>query len=127
MTKRRFFLIASSAVAAYLIFLFVVLQMFSSNNQPPTPSPTPTRKPGELEPYQGEVGPGAKKAADTNRLIEKLPYRGKYFILKYDFVKGSFVLNINPNNKKEGGTEFDIFLKENGLSRIDLPNLQTTY
>ncbi len=62
----------------------------------------------------------------VSQLIEKVPYAGLSFSLDYDFNDAKFILTLNSNNLVQANTEFDSFLKQNGIqSRSWFTNLET--
>lgn len=62
--------------------------------------------------------------ATVSALIEKLPYQGTDFSLSYNFADDSFLLSLDATNQAQGETEFENFLKQNGvLDKSWLQNL----
>jgi len=69
-----------------------------------------------------------EKETKIGAVLNQLPYKGKNFSLYFDLDTGRYVLYINPSNKDLGNTEFEDFLKKNGvLSRYWLQNLFIMY
>ena len=67
-----------------------------------------------------------QRQALVSQLINKVPYNGKYFSLNYNFNDAKFILTLSSNNLVQANTEFDSFLKQNGIqSRSWFTNLET--
>jgi len=56
-----------------------------------------------------------QESSNVMSLLDKVPYYGKDFTFSYNYDQNYFILYINPNNPSAGNTEFDNFLKENGV------------
>lgn len=68
-----------------------------------------------------------KRSFVVSGLIDKLPYFGTNFTLSYSFSGANFILYINPKEESAGNSEFDLFLKKNGIdSRSWVENLFIT-
>jgi len=68
------------------------------------------------------------KDSALGNLVSKLPYTGRYFYFVYDFPKGSFVLTLDKNNITQGNSNFDAFLRNNGIQdRSWFINLSVVY
>lgn len=103
-----------------IIFIVFVLNIFLNNIKPLKQNAIPTViNPGQAvstlsKPSKSEQIELNKDSALGN-LISKLPYTGRYFYFVYDFPKGSFVLTLDKNNITQGNSNFDAFLKTNGI------------
>jgi len=51
----------------------------------------------------------------VSRLITTLPYRGKAFSLEFSFNSGKFLLILNQKDLTAANSEFDNYLKQNGI------------
>lgn len=124
----------SNLIIVFLLILLFILALASKNYPTPTPqiapiSPTTliTQKLPSTIPAQGEVykksvnaiekkeSPIIVKEAAVGRLLDLLPYKGKFFLMKNDYNNAQYILIISKENEKEGNEEFDNFLKKNGV------------
>jgi hypothetical protein len=122
-----------------LVFLFIVfiLAIFFNNSgglvkRNVMPTITPFLNPGEAvstfsKPSKNELE-DIKKYGKVGDLINLLPYTGSYFYLDFDFAKNTFVLTLDKNNIAKGNSNFDVFLKKNGIQdRSWFENLNIIY
>jgi hypothetical protein len=126
-----------------LVFIFIVIAiLFSSFKKPGrikmlhfTPNPIittapvssahfilpdsrPTRLPSDYP----------KGGTEISSLIQRLPYRGTYFSLYYNYSDDIFILFLDKNKSAAGETEFENFLKQNGiLDKSWIKNLNQSY
>lgn len=105
-----------------IILLVVIVLLLNTKNGGVGTSPTPT--PFQKVEEQGavpaaEIDPAgieeAKKSFRVGGLINKLPYKGENFSFYYNFGTDQFILYIGPSASSDGNTEFNSFLKQNGV------------
>lgn len=92
-------------------------------NQQTTPGVPPSLIPGNSESYRKSTqiiaateAPILEREKIVGKLQFKMPYKGVNFQIVYDYKLLQYVVTI-PNDKiSEGNTEFDTFLKQNGIA-----------
>lgn len=131
-----------------LLFLALFILFLTRNAQPesvPEPLATPTLVPVDTKIYptiseDPREGTGLEEsktpsiAEKENRsylvmsLTQKLPYRGLYFSLSYDYDRGVFLLIYSRANLSKGQENFNVFLKENGIKDFSwIENIIVSY
>ena len=127
------------ATAVFLVFgvfiLLVLISVIPAKNNQTSPTPSPTQQntnsgasnadnPQFQNQQQQE---DARRSYTIGQLINLLPYSGTNFSLFYSFSTNQFTLYINPANQTAGNSEFDAFLKKNGINdRSWFSNLSLT-
>ena len=56
-----------------------------------------------------------EKDQAVGSLLSKLPYKGSYFSLTFDYTTADFVVELNKSHLAEANQEFDAFLLKNGV------------
>jgi hypothetical protein len=115
-----------------IIVSFVVLVLFLSliyitffGLPPKQPYSQINRNTGLSTPINPTVIEEKRRSEIISGVIDLTPYYGKYFSLTFDYNDYVFNLYLDPNHQKEGGSNFDSFLKQNGvLSRTWINNLK---
>jgi len=122
-----------------LVFFFIVfiLGIFFNNSgglikRNVMPTITPFLNPGEAVSTFSKPSKDEQIELDRSSklggLIPKLPYNGVDFSFYFDFSKNTFVLTLDKNNIGQGNSNFDTFLKTNGIQdRSWFSNLSIVY
>ena len=130
MDKKESFKILAIAVVAFFIFVTLAFIILSGNILPgrgPAPS-TPPNITGtgldiETDPTKIKEN---EQSGNVMSLLNLIPYKGSNFALFYNYDDNSFTLYVNPASPAQGNTEFEAFLRKNGVSnRSELYNLKT--
>lgn len=131
----------------FFLFIFILFLVFLNKQKTESiPSPTPssnidikqTPKPeGQQDfdyspQYKEQVkeiidkeGPLRARDSLVSALINKLPYAGNNFSMRFDFDNAQFIVEIDKANPQEGNIQFDEFLKVNNIeSRSWFRNLK---
>ena len=134
---KKFIILSSVLIIIFLVFIAMTFLNLGGKISKPTVVPT-------ITPYYPEISPGeavstftkpsASESAEINKygkvgdLINILPYSGSFFYLDFDFAKNTFVLTLDNNNVEKGNSNFDSFLKKNGIQdRSWIENLLIDY
>lgn len=127
-----------------IIFIGIFLRILSLQQTTPQPIPSSSSYPipyTSPAPNQNDYSQqyidqmekiliDQKKSIDKNqqvgKLLEKMPYSGKFFTLKFDFEKANFIVTFNLQKRTEAEEEFDDYLKNQGIEdRSWIDNLVT--
>lgn len=93
-----------------LIFIFVTFSNKSLNLLP--------QKPVEFTPDQDIDKPEPENIESIINIKDKTPYNGKHFNFNFDQNEGIYYVYFDPNNREAGISEFENFLKSNGINGI---------
>lgn len=114
--KRAFLLIVLLSLGLFLVFLYLVFRTLTSTSifiNSPSPN----------EHEEGEP----EKILEIVDLKDKTPHYGKFFSFTYDPNEGIFYVYIDPVHVSQGNSEFDEFLRQNGIpDKSYFPGLVTT-
>lgn len=119
--NKEVFLLIVAIVLVLILFIFVVFISFvprpenPNNSSVPTPFPSGVSGGENLQPGTQAEQEIVRRSYTIGQLINLLPYNGSNFSLFYSFSTNVFTLYINPSKQTEGNTEFDAFLKKNGI------------
>jgi len=121
------------------VIALLIIQIFLNLKQTNTsPYPTPNTS-AEASYYSQDYKQKAAQIQQQNQqfnnqeekvgqLLNKVPYQGTNFKLVFDSSSSEFVVTINQNNKTQGETEFENFLKQNQIEdKSWIRNLRTEY
>lgn len=121
--KTKIYFIALIAVVVLLAFVLLFLTFThkpqTQMNNLPTPTPPASTNKQSFPDSINVINPTEKAVLDhsyvVSQLVFKTPYSGNNFKLSYDFQNNVFTVTINQNNQQAGNTEFDQYLKQNGI------------
>jgi hypothetical protein len=109
-----------------LVVIFVIILIFVLNSEKGKPTVQPGPGPAKSDKYNVSTDQKIlnEQGAAVSALILKTPYKGNGFSLDFNFTTGRFILILNSNNLVGANSEFDNFLKQNGVqSRTWFTNL----
>lgn len=155
--RSRIYIIIALAVLAFIVIFVVLLSRIKPAITPsptagkPTPANTPTMIPYDvrnLRPSPGEPtifqqteeyqkiqndirlteAPEIERGQKVTVLLRIVPYKGKLFQFDYNTKALSYQVIFDKDRVLEANTEFDTFLKENGIeSRFWFRDLKIVY
>lgn len=137
--NKKFLLLAAILIIFYLILISAIFFNTQTKNDSPQSSsqPTPTlveiqqnpnRNPGQNNSvdYSPEEVSASQKERSIGELLLKLPHKGTFFELNYEYQTDSFNFIVDSANKQQANSELEGFLKSFNLAKTDLQNLFTS-
>jgi hypothetical protein len=126
--KTTYILLGFIAIVLLITTIITLIQTKTVEivNSPNVPFIIPSPSVGQtyqiIRPEDQAIG---KQQYLVGQLIDKLPYQGINFKLSYSFETNTFIVILNTQSSIKGSSEFDQFLKNNGiLERSWINNLQ---
>jgi hypothetical protein len=157
LTRPQLYIIAAVILLGFILLIFFIFsqsakngpQKLSGNSTTSAGSPTlvpynkNNLKPGpgqpsiyqqskEYQDFQNNVklteAPELERRKKSGALLDVIPYKGKLFTFDYDYSKGAYRVTFNKDNVLEANTEFNTWLKVQGIEdKSWLFNLQIAY
>ncbi len=135
--NKKFLIIASTIVIVYLILMILIFFNSQSNNpilskNPSLPTPTsveiqtnPNSVPNQNSSvdFTNQEVEETKKERNLGSLLLKLPHKGVFFELSYEYETDSFNLTLDASNPQQADGDLETFLKPLDLTKEDLQNL----
>ena len=128
--KTKLIIVIVGIAVSVLIILFVLISKGPKKMNPPEP-PSPT--PANSSEARGEAGVGfiftseaqdkEQKSFLVGHLISRLPAKDTNFAMYYSFSTNKFTVYLDPSNKELADSQFETFLKENGVEKGWIENL----
>lgn len=135
--NKKFLALASILIIIYLalmLLIFLNSQSGNPNSAKNTTLPTPTTVEIQSNPngvpnqnssvdFTNQEIEATKKERSLGKLLLKLPHKGVFFELSYEYETDSFNLILDSNNPQQASSDLETFLKPLGLVEEDLQNL----